>query len=249
MKRALGMIAALMGLSATSLSTPAFANDDGPLIWHRENVQLLRGFDYELGDSERTIITLEHASQWSWGDVFIFGDFTFQDNGERNAYGEITPRLSLSRLAGEGPNDEGLLRDTVLVATVELGDQGVDRYLAGAGIDLNIPGFRFVRLHGFHRDDPERDGSTWQGTITWNRPFEIAGQNFLSEGFIDIAGAEGPGVANQLYVPRLLWDAGANAGNPGRLFLGVEWQYWENKFGVDGVTENVVQLQLKWHLN
>lgn len=223
--------------------------DSGPLLWHSENVQLLRGSDYELGDNDRTIVTFEHASGWSWGDVFVFADFTAQDNGDRNAYGEISPRLSLSRLAGGQPSDEGLIRDTVLTVTYERGDEGLERYLAGAGVDLNLPGFRFFRVHGYHRDDPERDGSTWQATVIWNRPFEIGDQSFLTEGFADIAGAEGWGVANQLYVPRLLWDAGANFGRPDEVFLGVEWQHWNNKFGVDGVTESVVQAQIKWVFN
>lgn len=30
------------------------------------------------------------------------------------------------------------------------------------------------------------------------------------------------------------------------LWAGIEWQYWHNKFGVDGVTESVPQLQMKY---
>ena len=33
---------------------------------------------------------------------------------------------------------------------------------------------------------------------------------------------------------------------PGNLFVGVEYQYWKNKYGVDGVDENVVQMMAKW---
>lgn len=69
------------------------------------------------------------------------------------------------------------------------------------------------------------------------------------EGFSDIAGAEGNGVANTLIVPRALVNLGSLAGQPGNLWAGIEWRYWDNKFGVDGVTENVVQLQLKWVLD
>ncbi|WP_300529845.1 hypothetical protein [Maricaulis sp.] len=234
------------GLSLTS-QVPAFAQS-GPIEWHSENVQLLRGFDYELGDEQRTIITFEHANRWSYGDMFLFADFTFGDDGQTAVYGEFTPRLSLARLSGRDPG-EGLIRDVLLAGNYERGEQGLQRYLAGFAVDLNVEGFRFLRTHAYYRDDPERPGSTWQATIVWNRPFEIGGQSFLSEGFADIAGAEGPGVANQLYVPRFLWDAGAVYDRPGRIFLGVEWQYWNNKFGVDGVTENVAQLQLKWVLN
>ena len=218
------------------------------LEWHSENVQLLRGSGYELGEEDRTIITFEHANRWAYGDVFLFTDFTFGDDGETAVYGELTPRLSLARTTGRELG-QGLIRDVLLAGNYERGEQGLQRYLAGVAVDLNVDGFRFLRTHAYYRDDPERPGSTWQATIVWNRPFEIGGQSFLSEGFADIAGAEGAGVANQLYVPRVLWDAGAVYDRPGRVFLGVEWQYWNNKFGVDGVTENVAQIQLKWVLN
>ena len=35
-------------------------------------------------------------------------------------------------------------------------------------------------------------------------------------------------------------------GRKGQFYAGVEWQYWHNKFGIDGVTESVAQAQLKW---
>lgn len=71
--------------------------------------------------------------------------------------------------------------------------------------------------------------------------------NFLIEGFADFAGGEGTAVANQLIVPRFLLDVGDLAGiEENTLFMGVEWQYWRNKFGVAGVTESVPQLQIKW---
>ena len=227
--------------------SPALAQE-GLVQWHSENLQLLRGTDYELGDRERTIITFEHANRWAYGDVFLFTDFTFGDDGQTAVYGEITPRLSLARVTGRDPG-QGFIRDVLLAGNYERGEQGLQRYLAGVAVDLNVEGFRFLRTHAYYRDDPARPGSTWQATIVWNRPIELVGQSFLTEGFADIAGAEGNGVANQLYVPRLLWDAGAVYNRPGRVFLGVEWQYWNNKFGVDGVTENVAQLQLKWVLN
>lgn len=235
-------------LAALTVTGAGGAVAQSPIEWHSENVQVLRGENYELGDDSRTIVTFEHASRWRYGDLFIFTDFSFFDNGDDTVYGEITPRLSLSRVTGEDWS-AGFVQDVLIALNYERGEQGMERYLAGVAADLDVPGFRFVRVHAFHRDDPARDGSTWQATIVWNRGFEAFGQSFLTEGFADIAGPEGPGVANQLFVPRLLWDVGAVRDEPGRLFFGIEHQYWHNKFGVDGVTENVTQLQLKWVLN
>ena len=233
-------------LAAALLSAPAAAQD-GFIEWRSENVQLLRGTAYELGPRERTVVTVEHAHRNRWGDFFLFADFAFAEDGEIIAYGEITPRLSLSRLTGQDWS-AGPVRDVLLAANYERGEGGLERYLGGVAMDFDAPGFRFLRAHAFLRDDPRRSGTTWQATFVWNAPFEIGGQAFLAEGFADIAGAEGAGVANQLAAPRLLWDAGVNFDAPGRIFLGVEHQYWRNKFGVDGVTESVTQLQLKFVL-
>ena len=111
-------------------------------------------------------------------------------------------------------------------------------------MDLDLPGFRFVRVHAYHRDDPQRPGSTWQSTIVWNRPFQLGGQSFLAEGFADLAGGEGAGTDHQLIVPRLLWQVPAAE----HVWVGVEYQYWHNKFGVSGVDESVAQFQVKFVL-
>lgn len=217
-------------------------------FWHSENVQLLRGEAYELGSEGRTIVTLEHASRWSTGDVFVFSDFTFADDGSIAAYGEITPRLSLGHLF-DLDFGAGLIRDIYLTVNYERGEQGLERYLGGVSADLNLPGFTFFKVMALHRDDPQRHGTTEQLTLAWNRPAQLGDVQVLFEGFADIAGAEGNGVANTLVVPRALVNLGSLAGQPGNVWAGIEWQYWDNKFGVDGVTENVVQLQLKWVLD
>lgn len=61
-------------MTAAALSCAAQGQD----FWHAENIQILRGEDYELGSTERTIFTVEHASRWSGGDFFLFTDFFVQ---------------------------------------------------------------------------------------------------------------------------------------------------------------------------
>ncbi|WP_300545570.1 outer membrane protein OmpK [Maricaulis sp.] len=235
--RCIAVSACLAGLLAGAGHAQGFVE------WHTENVQLLRGFDYELGDRRRTIVTIEHANRWRFGDLFLFADVTWGDDGQRGVYGEVSPRFSLSRMTGRDIAFPAV-RDIYIATNFELGDEGLDRRLAGLAADLDVPGFRFLRVHAYHRNDPERPGSTWQWTLVWNRSFRIGGQAFLTEGFADLAGGEGAGTAHQLVVPRLLWQVPETDG----LYLGVEYQYWRNKFGVPGVDERVAQLQLKWTL-
>ena len=216
--------------------------------FHTENLQLLHGFDYEVGDRERTIITFEHANAFTYGDMFLFTDFTLGDDRQRGVYGEFSPRLSLTRMTGQNWSF-GPVNDVLIAGTYEFGDEGLERFLIGGAVDLDVPGFTFLRLQAYHRDDPTRPGSTWQGTVIWNRPFEVGGQRFLAEGVADFAGSEGAGVANQLIVPRLLWNLPLGSDQSSPLYLGIEHQYWNNKFGIDGVVENVTQIQLKWVLH
>lgn len=56
------------------------------------------------------------------------------------------------------------------------------------------------------------------------------------------------GQVNLLLVPQLRLDLGALWDWPGRLEAGVEYSYWRNKFGIDGVVESVVQPMVKWTL-
>ena len=47
--------------------------------------------------------------------------------------------------------------------------------------------------------------------------------------------------------PQLRFDLGKALGNAeSQLFIGLEYQYWANKQGEDGLDENAVQLLLVW---
>lgn len=215
--------------------------------FHTTNIQLLRGWDYEVGDEQRTLITFEHYNRWTYGDFFMFVDSTRLDEGSSYAYGEFSPRVSLSKVSGESLA-AGPLKDFYLSGTLEKGKRDITAYLYGGAVDLDVPGFTLFRLDLYKRDNPEINGSTWQVTWVWKYPFELGGYKLLCEGFADIAGDEGSRYrANQYVVPRTLIDIGdALGGEAGRWYTGVEWQYWHNKFGRDGVTEFVPQLQIKW---
>ena len=65
-------------------------------------------------------------------------------------------------------------------------------------------------------------------------------------GFIDLIGAEGDAVQQLLTQPQLLVDVGSGLGCEGRLWAGVEYQFWKNKYGIDGVDESFVQLKIMW---
>lgn len=213
--------------------------------WQSSNVQLLGGEQYELGRAKRQIVSIEHANTWRYGDFHFFSDITLND--DVGAYAEITPRFSLSRM-GLLPAPGGLIQDTFIATNFEFGKYGVRRYLYGAGFNLALLDFAYFKVNVLHRNNPQLAGTTGQLTLAWKKVFDLGPTHLIFEGFADFAGSEGSAVANQLLVPRFLLDLGEPLGTANRLFVGIEWQYWRNKFGRPGVTESVPQLQIKLQL-
>lgn len=227
--------------------------------WSVTNVQLLHGTryadDFGIDDKRKNIFTFEHASGWKYGDNFFFLDTSNPNAAGTGHYAEFSPRLSLGKLAGKtlafGP-----VKDVLIAATSEQGD-GVRAYLAGVGFALDLPKFAFADINLYarrsHRDfAAEQTNSGAQVTLDWLLPFELVGLKFAFEGFVDYAWGEKGGSApledNLVSGPRLLLDAGNFVGAPGKVQLGVEYQIWRNKFGIDGVNEDVPQIMVKWIL-
>jgi len=223
------------------------ANAEGLIQWQSSNIQLLRGSDYELSDPHGTIVTFEYANQWSYGDFFMFIDQSKFDDGEKNTYGEISPRFSFNKLTGQDLSN-GAIKDVYLSTTFEKGKGDVKAYLLGAGVDVDIPGFNFFNANIYARHNPVLDDDTWQVTLAWQYPFSLGNSNWITEGFADFAGDADPGyVSNQFVVPRLLVDV-SKIVNMKResLWLGIEYSYWTNKYGINGIDERAIQVQIKW---
>jgi len=220
---------------------PCIANAEGLLDYSSTNIQALYGSNYELGPEERTIFTLEHASGFEYGDNYAFIDYTKDSN---SYYMEWTPRLSLSKISG---NDIGFgpIKDIFLIAVYELPSDIPIRDGYGVGLDWHLPTFQYFKTNIFQRDDPRHAGDATLLTIAWGADYKINTVPLRLEGYCDFQGAEGESDSYINCVPRFLVDIGSFSGRSGTLFAGVEWQYWNKKFGVDGVRESVIQAQIK----
>lgn len=216
--------------------------------WNMTDAWLLHGNDFELGPSERDILRIEHADGWAYGDNYFFFDVNMSEDAagsdQTSLYGEFVPRFSLGKISGRdlafGP-----VKDVLLTGAINGGDN-FRAYLYGASVDLAVPGFAYFQFNAYVRDDRALPGETWQVTPIWLLPFKFGRLQGNLQGFIDWAGAEGPAKQNLLIVPRLWLDVGALWGAPGHVEAGFEYLYWKNKFGVDGVTEKVLQPALRW---
>lgn len=234
----------ILFLSILFISLPLSAGAN-LLEWHTTNVQILRGKGFELGDDIMGIATLEHANGWKYGDNFLFIDYFIDDPNQ--SYGEFSPRLSFSKITGEDFS-YGLIQDVLLSFTYEKGVD-FDALLYGAAVDLNIPGFALAQLNAYARDNTSfSDDFGWQITGVWSRPFDLGNTKWVFEGYFDYAEFENrSGVRNFLTQPQLNLDLGHALGyEEGHLYTGVEIQYWDNKFGIDGIEEFAPQALIKY---
>ena len=210
------------------------------------NLQLLTGSDYQLGNPSRQIVTAQVANVWAYGDNFVFFDVTDPDGPDTHVYAEWSPRLSLSALTGAELNF-GPVADILLAGNFEWGEQ-LNTRLFGLGARLQVPGFQMLQANAYWRDREQLAGTSWQVTVAWLSQWSWSGVDWQFTGFVDWAGPEGGMVAHQLSQPQLLVDLSSLWGAQHQLWLGLEYQYWHNKFGIKGVTERVPQAMLKWVL-
>ena len=217
-------------------------------LWNSTNVQILSGNGFELGADKRTIFTLENALGWKYGDSFFFMDVTDPfDTKDSSLYAEFSPRFSLGSLTGKEMSF-GIVKDVMIASNIEMGE-GVRGYLLGVGLPLALPGFKFADINLYARKSerdfaPDNTDTGGQITLVWNRPFSLGATKWTFEGFFDYAFGESGGSApkedNIITAPRILLDLGK------QLQVGVEYQIWRNKFGIDGVDEDAVQAMVEF---
>ena len=214
------------------------------------NVHLLHGSGFKLGRDRATTFTGEWINAWRYGENFAFVDVARPFTGEPGTYAEWLPRLSLSRISGR-EFTAGPVRDVFLAGNIKSGD-GFRSHLLGVGVGIDLPGFNFFNVNGFRRNDSKAPGATWQLNMSWNRTFTTGALHWEFGGFLNWAAAEGARASggyshpNLLTQPQLLFDLGSLlGGDADRIYVGVEWQVWRNKFGIDGFDESVLQAALK----
>lgn len=226
----------------------------GAAAWSSTNIQYLYGDKYaNVGaggaDSIASIVTLEHVNGWKYGDNFFFVDITNPDRqGETGGaafYGEISPRFSLGAMGGK-PLKFGIVKDVLVTTTAEIGT-GFHNYLYGLAVDLDILKMPVFQVNYYVRNEigPNKDTGS-QVTLVWLKPFDVGPVSLVFEGFFDYAFGMDHAEDNIITGPRFLMDLGKTWGVEGVLQAGIEYQIWRNKFGIDGIDEDVPQVMVKW---
>ena len=244
-------------LALATAMTVAAGAASAETFFYDNSVSVLYGQSYEVIESDQAVVTFEHFSANSWGDIFVFAD-RLMSTGDENSdatetYIEVAPRFKVSDF------DSGFVKNLYVATTWEM-SEGEDNLLIGLGTDFNVPGFQNLSLNAYQRLNDNYENN-YQTTLVWGVPFAIAGQNFMFDGFWDWATAtdKDDKAATSNFTYQLKWDASQVIGTDNKVYVGIEHAVWDNKFGIehgtdfgfgDGPTdtkENVVSALVKVH--
>jgi nucleoside-specific outer membrane channel protein Tsx len=217
-----------IALATAITATAGIANAE--TFFTNNSLTVLYGTDYKVGDSDKAVLTFEHYSAHSWGDIFVFGDRLMNQSMDGSeTYIEVSPRFKVSNF------DAGVIKNLYVATTWEMSETA-DNLLVGLGTDFNIPGFQNLSLNAYQRlNDNQEDN--YQTTAVWGVPFAIAGQDFMFDGFWDWSTGTETYAASSNFTYQLKWDAAKALGTSNKVYVGIEHAIWDNKYNIkDGST-------------
>jgi len=234
------------------MALAGMSHSQAKVLFSDTSVSLLYGEDYELAkDGELTTLTLEHASTHTWGGVFFFVDRLqgASDNEKSRAkdiYGELAPKFKVATF------DDSYIKQVNFAAQYEFGSNSSgfsqDNYMVGVGADLDvpIPGMKYASAslyHVFNNNSGPNDADDQQITLTygWEK------NNFVIDGYVDYS-FNNDDLEDQLHInPQIKYNLQQALGIDNRIEVGIEYSYWRNKFGLDGVNQSVPSALVKVH--
>ena len=255
------LIGLLRCLSTACLVVALAAAAAGQAEFHYQYGKLANPFS---GAQENTsILTVQHATGWRLGDSFFFLDILndgAQDGfNDKDLYGEWYPTLSLGKVSGR-KFQLGPIRDISVIGGINFGaDANVLKYLPGVRASWKVPGFAFLNTDltayidgnsGAGSGGAPRTSNSFMVDVSWALPFRVGGQSFLMGGHAEYIGGSRDEFGNPvkgwvLAQPQLTWDLGSVFGAANHLLVGLEYQYWRNKLGVEE-DEYAPQLLVIW---
>ena len=77
------------------------------------------------------------------------------------------------------------------------------------------------------------------GVLTF---FAIGSSSWQFDGYLDIRGAEGTASSNMNFNPQLKLEIGQLFNTQMRLYTGIEYYRWNDKYGIEGINERALSL-------
>ncbi|MGZ0657509.1 outer membrane protein OmpK [Coraliomargarita sp. W4R53] len=226
--------------------------------WQDFSLTYLNGGTYRVDAEDQQTVTFEYVNAMSFGDSFLFVDYIdyLDTDGEESAfYGEFSPRLSLGKITDRDWS-LGPIKDVLIATTYEFGEGDVESFLYGMGLDLNIPGFDYFHLNLYYRSPKSHNNLSegWQLTPCFSYTLPVGQSEIIIDGYIDyVFASENSGYEENLHINpqikynlgKLLWD------ETQRLYVGIEYDYWSNKYGLKDLPfrtdQSAYSFLLKYH--
>jgi len=247
--------------------------------WSDNSITLLPyGWGFEVDPAEQSTVTFEHAHDSAIGDLFLFVDVTkfhgTADGAQENTwYGEISPRLSLGKTLKKDLSFQTFrkslftVKDVLIAAQYERGEDAdvAQAALLGVGFDLDVREagllgplgkFKYIQLNVYGRAELTKGVAhgfrDMQITMVAARAFTIGSAQFLADGYFDWVLGLGSEGWNFHLNPQITLDAGNFLGSPDKFYVGVELDFWWNKYQIpDSAAFNTDQaaasLMFKYH--
>ncbi|MBM7062880.1 nucleoside-binding protein [Pseudomonas sp. UL073] len=215
-------------------------------------------------DIAKRIYSFTHASGYQYGsnyfnlDVFLSDSNDPRkgtDHGGSEVYGVYRHQLFASRVF-DRKFDNALVKDYALTLGFDanrnnnLASAKKRALVFGPTLKLNTAGFTDFSVLYYkeknHSGIPNAKhpdhtfDATYMLSLAWMRPFEIGGHAAKFQGFVNHVGDKGEDYNDKDTAPETLMRAALMvAARPGKnvkpnLYFGVGYEYWHNKFGVDG---------------
>jgi nucleoside-specific outer membrane channel protein Tsx len=246
-------------------------------LWMDNSVTVLPyGWGYEVDPSDQSTITFEHAHESAIGDLFFFVDgtkFHSKRGDDWTWYGELSPRFSVGKLLKKDLSLTFFRRslfefkDVLLAGQYERGEDRdqAEAGLLGIGFDLDVREagilgrlgkFNYVQLNLYARAEltkTQRSGfRDMQITMVAAYPFAVSSSRILIDGYFDWVLGIGSEESSFHLNPQIKLDLGNYWGKPEKFYIGVELDFWWNKYQVKNSpsfdsNQQAVSLLMKYH--
>ena len=204
-------------------------------------------------DITKNIVNITHASGYKYGSNFLNVDLLASDGNDSNAqeaYIVYRHTLDLGKVTGSKNFAFGPVRGVGITAGFDWNTKNDPFYaskkrmlVVGPTLAIDVPGFLNVGAYAlFESNKPVGIASRYTYDThpmlgaSWGIP--VGGSGLSFEGFLNWIAAKGKDEFGGDTVPefhvdaQLMYDVGSMMGMPKNAFkLGVEYQYWRNKFG------------------
>lgn len=230
--------------------------------WSNTELQYQKGDlsnAYGSGDTNTTILTLQHVSGWEYGSNFFFVDQSSSANST-DFYAELYSTFSLGKITKKDFNFAALKDVGIVMGVNVAGDANKKKYLPGFKLSWDVSGFKvFDTTLTAYIDKSEgipvpREDNSYMVDWVWSYPFSIKEHLFSISGHMEYI-HERKNEFNTtveswvLAQPQIRYDLGDRIFNiENQLFVGIEYQYWKNKLGDPKTDENVIQALVVWRL-